>query len=261
MRNLHFGAGNIGRGFIGLLLSEAGADVVFTDVVPSLIEQLDQRRKFTVHVVGDNGCEDKEVTIAGAVLSTSPEVLEEIASVDLLTCAVGPRILERIAPTIAKGLEKRRADGNETPLNIIACENAIRATSSLKEHVLKKMSEDMVEWTEKHVGFVDCAVDRIVPPAKHDDNLAVTVETFCEWVVDKTQFKGEIPNLGDVKFTDNLSAFIERKLLTVNTGHAICAYYGKLKGHKYIMDAIQDPKVKAVVEGAMRESGQYLVKT
>ena len=92
---------------------------------------------------------------------------------------------------------KRKAQGIERPLNIIACENMVRGTSQLKGHVFNALAEEDKAWVEAHIGFVDSAVDRIVPPsasATHDP-LEVTVETFSEWIVDKTQFKGELPNI------------------------------------------------------------------
>ena len=38
MKAVHFGAGNIGRGFVGLLLREGGYEVVFSDVADALVE-------------------------------------------------------------------------------------------------------------------------------------------------------------------------------------------------------------------------------
>ncbi|WP_312951440.1 mannitol-1-phosphate 5-dehydrogenase [Superficieibacter sp.] len=261
MKALHFGAGNIGRGFIGKLLADAGIALTFADVNQVVLDALNARHSYQVHVVGENEQVD---TVSGvnAVSSIGDEVVDLIAHVDLVTTAVGPVVLERIAPAIAKGLAKRKAQGTETPLNIIACENMVRGTTQLKGHVLAALAEEDKAWVEQHVGFVDSAVDRIVPPSASatNDPLEVTVETFSEWIVDKTQFKGDLPTILGMELTDNLMAFVERKLFTLNTGHAITAYLGKIAGHQTIRDAILDDNIRAVVQGAMEESGAVLIK-
>ncbi|ARU92685.1 mannitol-1-phosphate 5-dehydrogenase [Tatumella citrea] len=261
MKALHFGAGNIGRGFIGKLLADAGIPVTFADVNQVVVDALNARGEYPVHVVGE---QSKVEIVKGvnAVNSTSDQVIALVAEVDLLTTAVGPQILERIAGTIAKGLVQRKDKGNTQPLNIIACENMVRGTTQLKGHVLNALPAEYHSWVEEHVGFVDSAVDRIVPPteAGSSDPLEVTVETFSEWIVDKTQFKGPLPAIPGMELTDNLMAFVERKLFTLNTGHAITAYLGHLAGHKTIRDAILDEKIRHVVEGAMQESGEVLIR-
>jgi len=261
MKALHFGAGNIGRGFIGKLLADAGFQLTFADVNPVLLDAINARHSYQVHVVGEQQ-QIETVSNVNAVSSIGEEVVELIAEVDLVTTAVGPVVLERIAPTLAKGLMLRRARGNEKPLNIIACENMVRGTSQLKEHVKKALAADDWAWVEQHIGFVDSAVDRIVPPAESETNdpLEVTVETFSEWIVDQTQFKGKPPVVAGMELTDNLMAFVERKLFTLNTGHAITAYLGQLAGHQTIRDAILDEQIRAVVKGAMEESGAVLIK-
>ncbi|EPB6469212.1 mannitol-1-phosphate 5-dehydrogenase [Cronobacter dublinensis] len=261
MKALHFGAGNIGRGFIGKLLADAGISLTFADVNQTVLDALNARHSYQVRVVGEHEQID---TVSGvdAVNSTSDDVVTLIAQVDLVTTAVGPVVLERIAPAIAKGLALRKAQDNERPLNIIACENMVRGTSQLKTHVFNALAQDDNAWVESHVGFVDSAVDRIVPPSESaaNDPLEVTVETFSEWIVDKTQFKGELPTIPGMELTDNLMAFVERKLFTLNTGHAITAYLGKQAGHQTIRDAILDEKIRLVVRGAMEESGAVLIK-
>ncbi|NIY48876.1 mannitol-1-phosphate 5-dehydrogenase [Cedecea colo] len=261
MKALHFGAGNIGRGFIGKLLADAGIQLTFADVNQVVLDALNARRSYQVHVVGEQEQVDT-VSNVNAVSSIGEEVIDLIAEVDLVTTAVGPVVLERIAPSIAKGLVLRRANGNVKPLNIIACENMVRGTSQLKAHVLKALPEDDQTWVEQHIGFVDSAVDRIVPPSESatNDPLEVTVETFSEWIVDKTQFKGDLPDIPGMELTDNLMAFVERKLFTLNTGHAITAYLGQLAGLQTIRDAILDEKIRTVVKGAMDESGAVLIK-
>jgi hypothetical protein len=48
---IQIGGGNIGRGFIGMLLSQAGYQVVFADVVPALIDRLNADKAYTVHIM------------------------------------------------------------------------------------------------------------------------------------------------------------------------------------------------------------------
>ncbi|MNG84152.1 Mannitol-1-phosphate 5-dehydrogenase [compost metagenome] len=157
---------------------------------------------------------------------------------------------------------KRHQQGNSRPLNIIACENMVRGTSQLKQHVFDALPQDEQAWVEQHVGFVDSAVDRIVPPAEagSSDPLEVTVETFSEWIVDQTQFKGQLPAIAGMELTDNLMAFVERKLFTLNTGHAITAYLGQQAGLLTIREAILDSAIRRAVKGAMEESGAVLIK-
>ncbi|WP_428773196.1 mannitol-1-phosphate 5-dehydrogenase [Vibrio sp.] len=262
MKNaLHFGAGNIGRGFIGKLLADADIHVTFADVDAPLVDQLSHDQQYKVKVVG-NECKVDTVQHVTAVNSASDAVIDQIATTDLVTTAVGPNVLDIIAKTIAAGISRRFESGNTQPLNIIACENMVRGTSHLKQEVYKYLDPELHDQADQLVGFVDSAVDRIVPPADaaNDDPLEVTVESFSEWIVDQNQFKGDIPQIEGMEKTDNLMAFVERKLFTLNTGHCVTAYLGGLKGHKTIRDAINDPDIRHDVKTAMEQSGEVLIR-
>ncbi len=260
MKNaIQFGAGNIGRGFIGMLLSQAGYRVVFADVNETIIDRLKADQGYTVHVM-DTEVEDVPIRNVTGILSTGEEIVEEIAKADILTTAVGLRVLGFIAPAIAKGIQKRCADGVQAPLNIIACENAIRATSQLKEHVYSALSEAEKAYCEAHVGFADCSVDRIVPPVRTENPVDVVVEKYCEWNVEKASLKGEIPNIPGMNLADNLMAYIQRKLFTLNTGHCITAYTGVMAGYSTIDKTIADPEIYELVKAAMTQSGDGLIQ-
>lgn len=256
---IQFGAGNIGRGFIGMLLAQAGYRVIFADVSEVIIDRLAADQEYTVHVM-DTEVEDVKITNITGIMSNGDEIIDEIAKADILTTAVGLRVLAFIAPAIAKGIQKRMADGVKTPLNIIACENAIRATSQLKEHVYKILSEEEKAYCEEHVGFADCSVDRIVPPVRSENPVDVVVEKYCEWNVEKASLKGEIPEIPGMNLADNLMAYIQRKLFTLNTGHCITAYTGILAGFKTIDQAIANPQIFDLVKAAMTQSGDGLIK-
>lgn len=258
-RAIQFGAGNIGRGFIGGLLSKSGYHVVFADVNNEILDTINRDKKYSI-LVKDVDCSEEVITNISGVSSLSEEIFEEIENAEIITTAVGPLVLPRIAPTIAKGIISRRSKNINTQLNIIACENAVCASDLLKEEVLKYLGEEDIKYVNQYVGFPNSSVDRIVPPCKNDNPLDVTVEKFYEWNVEEAAFKGEIPNIEGMNLVGNLMAYVERKLFTLNTGHAITAYLGYIDGYKTVDKSIADKQILDVVKNAMRESGQGLAK-
>lgn len=261
MKAVHFGAGNIGRGFIGKLLADAGVAVTFADVDQKMIDLLVSEQSYPVNIVGESKVTETVTGVTG-IHSMDEKLIDLIAQTDLVTTAVGPNVLKIISGTLAQGIQKRLEANNQAPLNIIACENMVRGTTQLKGHVYAHLNEAEQAFADANIGFVDSAVDRIVPPAPEGQTnpLEVTVESFSEWIVDKTQFKGEIPNIPGMEQTDNLMAFVERKLFTLNTGHCITAYLGNLDGFETIGDAIADESLKAQVTQAMEQSGAVLIE-
>lgn len=261
MEAVQFGAGNIGRGFIGKILADAGWKVVFADVDTTVVGILSKERSYQVDVVGEM-TRHEVVSGVDAVSSQGDDVIGLLKTADLVTTAVGPAVLSKIAPTLARGITARLAAGNHAPLNIIACENTIRGTTQLKNAILPLLPSELIPAVEAHIGFADSAVDRIVPPAPRqaDQPLMVAVEEFSEWIVDRTQLRGWPHEIAGMELTDNLPAFIERKLFTLNTGHAVTAYLGFLKGCETIRDAITQPLIHDVVRGAMEESGAVLIR-
>ena len=257
MKAVHFGAGNIGRGFVGLLLHEGGYELVFSDVSAPLVAAINAASEYTVHEVGEGGT-DKTVTGFRAIdSSTDAETLvDEIATADVVTTAVGPTILKFVAPHIVAGLALR--DPSLAPLQIMACENAIGATDQLREHVVD-IAGDSWDALEARAVFANTAVDRIVP-AQAAGGVDVTVEPFYEWAIERGPFGDAPPHIPGAHFVDDLTPYIERKLFTVNTGHATTAYFGAQAGIERISDALADPAIAAKVEAALQETSALLVQ-
>ena len=254
------GAGNIGRGFIGALLEKSGYHVTFADVAENLITAINERKSYTVHIQ-DRECAEWTVTNISGISSAGPELAEAIAGdCQLITTAVGLRILPIVAKPIAAGIQARKAAGSTQILNVVACENAIRGTSQLRDAVYSNLSEEELAYAKEYVGFADCAVDRIVPKASFENPLDVAVEQYTEWDVEKGGWKGQRPEIEGLGWVDDLDAYLERKLFTLNSGHAICAYLGALRGHKTIVESIADPAIGPLVHQAMWESGEGLIQ-
>ena len=255
---VHFGAGNIGRGFVGLLLHRAGYEVVFADVADALIDSLQQTPTYLVKEVGLQSSEE-QVDNYRAINSRSdePAVIAEIAKAEIVTCAVGPTVLKFLAPVIVAGLNARAAAA--PPLIVMACENAINATDVLVEHIRSAVPDGDWEQLRARAIFANTAVDRIVPAQDAEAGLDVTVENYFEWAIERPPFGGDEPNIPDATWVDDLAPYIERKLFTVNTGHATTAYHGFVRGINKLSDALADDKVRAAVEGVLSETKQLLV--
>ncbi len=253
MKAVHFGAGNIGRGFVGLILHDAGYEVVFADVNAELIDALSASSSYHVLEVGA-GASTRTVNNYRALNSSTNEadVVAQIATADIVTTAVGPNILRFVAPLIAKALAARSAQ--LSPLAVMACENALNATDLLRAEVEKADLGGL----DKAV-FANTAVDRIVPVQAEGAGLDVTVETFFEWAIERGPFGDSAPVIPAAHFVDDLAPYIERKLFTVNTGHATTAYHGFVAGASSISEAIAIPSVLAEVRAVLTETSALLV--
>jgi mannitol-1-phosphate 5-dehydrogenase len=208
--------------------------------------------------VGDES-ETKTVTGFRAINSATDEeaLVAEIATADVVTTAVGPRILRFVAPVVARGLAARAADAPR--LAVMACENAIGASDLLAAELMDGLPDDDTrDALAARAVFANTAVDRIVPAQAPDAGIDVTVETFYEWVVDRSPFGGHEPAIPGAHFVDSLGPYIERKLFTVNTGHATVAYTGFLAGATTISEAIALPAVREAAEAALRETSAAL---
>ncbi|KAK3389255.1 mannitol-1-phosphate dehydrogenase [Podospora didyma] len=260
---VHFGAGNIGRGFVACFLHQSGYEVIFADVNDAIIKQLNDNKSYRVIEVGVDGTSESVITNYRAINSRTneAELVKEISEADVVTCAVGPNVLKFIAPVIAKGIDAR--SDNETPLAVIACENAINATDTLANFINSPQNTpaDRVEDIDKRARFANSAIDRIVPAQDPGAGLDVTLEKFYEWVVDRTPFKGfEPPAIKGIKWVDNLEPFIERKLYTVNTGHATAAYHGYNRSKSTVYDALQDKYIHDEVKKALSNTAELITE-
>lgn len=261
MNALHFGAGNIGRGFIGLLLSSNGFQVSFADVSDVLIDAIKKEGKYRV-ILADESHEAISVEgVLGINSAKEPEALKEaVLQADLITTAVGVSIVPHIGRALLHGIKERLHQEKITPFSIIACENAVGATKVLKDALYEGLSEEERALAEEYIGFPNSAVDRIVPMQKNENLLDVQVEPFFEWVVEEDAVKGDLLNLKGVHYVKDLTPYIERKLFTVNTGHAATAYLGLLKGHETVLQAMGDEEVEDAVRGVLQETSDYIVK-
>ena len=258
-----YGAGNIGRGFIGQLFSESGYEVVFVDVNTELINKLNNDEKYPVNIL--TGTESTEIivkNVRGVNGIDAFKVAEEIATANIMATAVGVNVLPRIVKPIALGLRRRWQEGNLEPLNIIICENLMDANHYLAKLIKLELNEAEKVRFDNLIGLVEASIGRMVPvmtPEMQEGNiLRICVEEYGVLPVDEDGFKGEIPYIKNMKPFSPFNFYIQRKLYIHNMGHALTAYLGKLKGYTYIWEAIKDPSIKIAVLRAMQDSAMAM---
>jgi mannitol-1-phosphate 5-dehydrogenase len=171
---VHFGGGNIGRGFIAELLHESGFEVIFVDVVDDLVNKINNTPSYKITEVGAEGTKTKEIKNYKAINSKHhfQAAVDAITSATIVTCAVGPNILKFIAKPISQGIVART---DEKPLAVIACENMINATDALREHIVAVTEEKDKDKITSKAEYGNSAIDRIVPTQPADANLDVLI--------------------------------------------------------------------------------------
>jgi len=263
-RGVIFGAGNVGRGFLGQLLSESGYRVLFVDVYEPLVRALAERGSYTLQLVTDSKVEELEISGVSAVSSFDREaVAQAVAECDLAATAVGVGALPKLAPTVAAGLEQRRLAGRG-PLNLIICENLRNAPDLFAEMLRPHLSKEGRAFLQEQVGLVDAVIGRMVPlipkEISEQDLSLIMAEPYKVLPVNRDRFRGEIPDVVGMEARDNFAAYVDQKLFTHNAGHAMIAYLGYLNGYEYGYQALNDPLVRGLTEQAMEESSDALVR-
>ncbi len=257
-----YGGGNIGRGFIGALLSQSGYEVTFIDVAEPVVKALSQSHRYPIRYVSSEGCEDVMVEHVTAVNGNNTEAASEaIAECDIMATAVGARILKFIVDNLVAGLRKRWARGGG-PLNIIICENLMDANKVLEGMLKERLTEEERALFDERVGLVEASIGRMVPvqtdEMKDGEPMRVCVERYGFLPVDRAAFRGGVPEIQNMVPFEPFDFYIKRKLYIHNMGHATCAYLGGALGLEYIYQAIDEPDIRIIVENAMLESAMAL---
>ena len=259
-----FGAGSVGRGFIGQLFSESGLQVVFVDVVPEIIEGINRENSYP-HITVSN--REREQTIIRNVYAIhsadEAAVIAAIGEASILATSVGANVLPKIAGMLARGLEKRLALGRP-PVNILLCENLHGAAAFMREQLSRHLAAVTASDVLTNTGLLETSIGRMIPvPSEQTRAIhpaAVCVEPYKFLPYDAQAVKGEMPAVAGLvgDLTVPFAFYSDRKLFIHNLGHCLCAYLGEMSDDVFIADAIQHPAIRYLVRAAMLESALAL---
>ena len=218
---IHFGAGNIGRGFIAPILQENNYEVVFVDVNKELIEQINLLQRYKVKSISLNASSDIFVkNISGLLLDDEEFLNEKLAKADLITTSVGPKFVKDIFNLVS-------STKTEKIQTFIAFENMYRAsTSNSTESGLSKLV------------LIDAVVDKIVPP-QNITSLDVIVEEYGSIILDNNVNTKPLNESKIVSYSNYEHEFY-KKLWLLNGLHLKLAYFGLSRNIKYIHEILSN---------------------
>lgn len=259
-----YGAGNIGRGFIGKLLSESSYEVCFIDIASDIVDKLNEDNAYPVKIVSNDGQRDEMVYHVSAINGRDIKaVASAVCAAELVATAVGINVLPHIVTPLCEGI-KLRTKSNPRPLNIIICENMLDADQYLRCLIEKELGEAYKPWLDENLGLVQASIGRMVPvmtdEMKEGNILRVWAEPYERLPVDKSAFKGATPAIRNLVPFSPFGFYIKRKLFIRNMGHAMSAYLGYQKGYQYIYECVEDKEIRPVVEKAMKSVAAALSK-
>jgi len=260
---LIFGAGKIGRSFIGQLFGLSGYEVVFVDIDQRMVDELNRRNSYPVVIKGKKD-EEIEVSNVRAVSALNRDaVVKEIVRASIMAVSVGKNALNSIIPLIAKGLETRNEQEPGQPLDIILAENMRAAGKFVHDHLSKLLPENYP--LDQLVGLVETSIGKMVPIMTeadlHKDYLMVFAEPYNDLIVDKQGFKAEIAPVKGLCPKSNIEAWVDRKAFIHNMGHATVAYLGCFfrAEAKFIYEVLEDDMISDFARRTMLQAAHILL--
>lgn len=248
---LMYGAGSIGRGFLGQLFSMSGYTTCFVDVDESLVKNLNERKSYIITVAAESGYESQYIRNVMAVNGrNSFAVADEIASCDIMATAVGVNILPLIAKTIAAGIDLR--SHTNAPLDIIVCENITDGGKHLRDMILPYVKN--TKYLEDKIGFVSASVGRMVPVSMNADSSDIVVESYNELPIDADALKTDVTGIKNFVPVSPFAIEKYKKYFMHNMSHAIVAYLGFINKYIFLWEAMENESIREIARKALKES-------
>lgn len=211
---------------------------------------------------------DPEASVVTVTVTEKGYHLDAGGALDLADPAIAADLAGGAPATVvgylARGLARRK-----TPVTVLSCDNLSRNGAKLGAAV--RVFAARATLTLGEVSFPDSMVDRITPATTEAlkaevlaatgraDAAPVATETFSDWVIED-RFCAPRPAWAAHLVTE-VAPYEMRKLRMLNGPHSLIAYFGQLRGHTFVHEAIADPVVRTAASGLMAEAMSTLPAT
>jgi mannitol-1-phosphate 5-dehydrogenase len=230
---LIYGAGAIGRGFLAPIFSKLNYEIFFVDNNPQLVSELKKRSSYKTAFVEGGQYKIIHVEYSGAfLLGEEDSILEKM---DMVFSCVGPNNIKDFAFKLKK------------VKSVVSFENEIESVDNLR-----KLSGN----PNCYFGIPDVISSSSCCSSLLGTDKLCLISENGNIAIEKgnASFPKETPTYS----RENLEKYWHCKFYLHNTPHAAVAFLGKLYGLKYIHEAMQIPKIRAIVESIMESIKETL---
>ena len=161
---VQFGAGNMGRGFLGQLFSQSGFETVFVEVRDDLIPLINKKKEYRLKILTTRPYEIIIKNIRAINARNQDEVKREIKTADVMATAVKSENLVSVASLVHSGMIERAKERIAKPVNLLLCENLPEASKVFKNYLLQECPSAYMQYINSHLGLVETIISRMVPP-------------------------------------------------------------------------------------------------
>ncbi|NLJ70320.1 MAG: mannitol-1-phosphate 5-dehydrogenase [Clostridiaceae bacterium] len=259
MKGVIIGAGSVGRGFIGELLSDANFEICFIDIDENIIDGINLDNSYPHITVSNDKKKLKWIRNVRAINSQNESsVIREIANANLIITSLGVNALSNIAPLLAKAI-LHRINTTGKAINILLCENLHNVDQYMQQLLLQYIEPDLHSVFLQKVGLLATAIGRMIPLATEEDKkihpAVIKVEPYKFLPYDGFAAKTGMPKIQNLIWDKSVdfNYYSDRKLYIHNFGHCLTAYLANYFGYEYIWQAIQNNEIRYYVRTAMLE--------
>jgi len=261
---LIFGAGKIGRSFIGQLFGKAGYEVVFIDIDREIIRLLNEKKSFRVVIKDTTPATLTIRNVRGIHISNTEEIYREMADTQLITLSVGQRGLDAVIDILASGLLQKHRSHPGRLTDIIIAENIVDGDLYIRNKLKEKLGPSFP--VESLPGLVETSIGKMVPIMSaedlEEDPLQVFAESYNTLILARKSFRNPVPDVPGLSPKDNMKAWVDRKLFIHNLGHAAAVYFGFLKhpDKLFLYEILSDRDIYDQIFQVMNQSAAILRK-
>lgn len=264
MKAIIIGAGRIGRGFVASLLQRNQVELLFFDVNPSIVKDLNEYKKYRVHVLGNSAKDTVIDNYRAYLLSDEKQLAEALMESDFVFTSVGGKNLSTVGKKISEAYHKLY-EKEKYPQNVyITCENWLTPADDLEEAIITGISDEEKEKFKAENDISQAVIRASGTSAPTDFDLKNPMDTwvqdYWEIPVDKARINiHSIPKWKFFTFDSSFGNMLYQKIYTNNTSVALIAYLGSLKGYTLLSDAANDPEISQILDQGYDEINRALI--